>query len=210
MCFKCHIKNRVLSFQVVYDHRSNCRFYLDWGKRLGVQEVSLDNNSQCFEVPQWRKKGEDSLFDSSKTYIPFFPQKIFGDDVDVVLLVGGDVIDTFAMKNADGNPVWNINDLVELIELGIVVQPREGSNPETTISSIKELADLKSKILVIEVSHRIESLGNAFLVSGSSYLKHSELNSSPCSHRQGSVHQVYNSWRCHQVHRPPQSLQVIS
>lgn len=56
-----------------------------------------------------------------------------GEDVKVLLLVGGDVVETFDKFNSDGSPVWNSQDVDEIVSSGLLVQPRPGSNPEKTI-----------------------------------------------------------------------------
>ncbi|EFO97419.1 hypothetical protein CRE_16621 [Caenorhabditis remanei] len=57
----------------------------------------------------------------------------FGDDVGIYLLVGGDVVETFDKFNADGSPVWKREDVEMLVSIGLVVQPRPGSDPEKTL-----------------------------------------------------------------------------
>ncbi|EGT58060.1 hypothetical protein CAEBREN_18545 [Caenorhabditis brenneri] len=64
-------------------------------------------------------------------------KKCFGNDVEVFLLVGGDVVETFDKFYADGTPIWKQEDVAEIVSTGLIVQPRPGSNPEKTISEMK-------------------------------------------------------------------------
>ncbi|ULT79936.1 hypothetical protein L3Y34_010497 [Caenorhabditis briggsae] len=59
-----------------------------------------------------------------------------GPDVEVLLLVGGDVVVTFDKYNADGSLVWNLEDVQEIVSIGLVVQPRPGSDPEETLKNL--------------------------------------------------------------------------
>uniref|UniRef100_A0A1I7TZN2 CTP_transf_like domain-containing protein n=1 Tax=Caenorhabditis tropicalis TaxID=1561998 RepID=A0A1I7TZN2_9PELO len=63
-------------------------------------------------------------------------EKRFGNDVRVLLLVGGDVVETFDKFNSDGTPVWSSDDLSEIVTSGLIVQPRPGSNLEKTLEAM--------------------------------------------------------------------------
>lgn len=76
-------------------------------------------------------------------------KKRYGFDVEVFLLVGGDVVETFDQFNADGTPIWQKEDVAEIVSTGLIVQPRPGSDPEKTISEMKLNTNL-SKVHVIK------------------------------------------------------------
>ncbi|CAA18360.2 Nicotinamide-nucleotide adenylyltransferase [Caenorhabditis elegans] len=59
-----------------------------------------------------------------------------GSDVNVLLLFGGDVIESFDKFYADGTPVWDREDVEEIISAGIVVRSRPGSDPEQTLKKL--------------------------------------------------------------------------
>lgn len=68
-------------------------------------------------------------------------KKRHGKNVKTMLLVGGDVVETFDKFNDDGSPVWNQEDIKELVSIGLVVQPRPGSNPQKVLDSLDFLGD---------------------------------------------------------------------
>uniref|UniRef100_A0A8R1DTZ4 CTP_transf_like domain-containing protein n=2 Tax=Caenorhabditis japonica TaxID=281687 RepID=A0A8R1DTZ4_CAEJA len=78
-------------------------------------------------------------------------QQKFGSDVNLILVVGGDVVDSFPRILPDGSNLWNASDILKIItEFGLIVLAREGSKPLDTIRSMSVLAEHADKIHVLQ------------------------------------------------------------
>ncbi|CAI2357660.1 unnamed protein product [Caenorhabditis sp. 36 PRJEB53466] len=73
-----------------------------------------------------------------------------GGKVRTFLLVGGDVVDRFPTRNADGTFIWNQEDVIDIIKIGLIIQPRPGFTPMKTLESMPEIAEFSNDIIVIE------------------------------------------------------------
>ncbi|CAI2309390.1 unnamed protein product [Caenorhabditis sp. 36 PRJEB53466] len=78
-------------------------------------------------------------------------QKKFGSDVGLMLVVGGDVVDSFPRVLPDGSNLWNVRDILRIItEFGLIVLKRDGSRPLDTVRSIDALAEHANRIIFVQ------------------------------------------------------------
>lgn len=78
-------------------------------------------------------------------------QKKYGADCGLILVVGGDVVDSFPRILADGTSLWKSTDILKIIqEFGLIVLTRPGSKPHETISSMPEISEFSEKIQYIQ------------------------------------------------------------
>lgn len=77
-------------------------------------------------------------------------QTKYGSDVRLMLVVGGDLIDSFPRILPNGSKLWNSSDIIKIItDFGLLVLPREGSNPIETVEKMDELSEFSSQISLI-------------------------------------------------------------
>uniref|UniRef100_A0A1I7U607 Nicotinamide-nucleotide adenylyltransferase n=1 Tax=Caenorhabditis tropicalis TaxID=1561998 RepID=A0A1I7U607_9PELO len=75
----------------------------------------------------------------------------FGSDVGLMLVVGGDLIDSFTRILPDGSNLWNPADIIRIItEFGLIVLPREGSKPLETLEKMNSLAQYSDVVTIVE------------------------------------------------------------
>ncbi|CAP36718.1 Protein CBG19480 [Caenorhabditis briggsae] len=75
----------------------------------------------------------------------------FGSDVGLMLVVGGDVVDSFTRILPDGSNLWKSADIIKIItEFGLLVLSRDQSHPMATIEKMSEIPkNLAEKIEMI-------------------------------------------------------------
>ncbi|KAK0422464.1 hypothetical protein QR680_007588 [Steinernema hermaphroditum] len=76
-----------------------------------------------------------------KHYLPLLKKKYGGagdaDDLAVVFLCGGDLVDTFTVITPSGEPLWNPQDIRTIIgDFGLVIFDRASSKPKETLEAI--------------------------------------------------------------------------
>ncbi|PIC53245.1 hypothetical protein B9Z55_000303 [Caenorhabditis nigoni] len=78
-------------------------------------------------------------------------QAKFGSDVGLMLVVGGDVVDSFTRILPDGSNLWKSADIIKIItEFGLLVLSRDQSHPMATIQEMTEIPkNLAEKIEMI-------------------------------------------------------------
>ncbi|CAB3408315.1 unnamed protein product [Caenorhabditis bovis] len=78
-------------------------------------------------------------------------QKKFGPETGLMLVVGGDVVDSFSKVLPDGSTLWNPCDIVKIImDFGLVMIAREGSTPLETVKSMRDIAQYAKNIIMIK------------------------------------------------------------
>lgn len=69
----------------------------------------------------------------------------------MMLVVGGDVVDSFTRILPDGSNLWNSSDIRTIItEFGLIVLSREGSNPLNTIQSMPAISEFCDRIIQVK------------------------------------------------------------
>ncbi|KAF1769591.1 hypothetical protein GCK72_001408 [Caenorhabditis remanei] len=77
-------------------------------------------------------------------------QKKFGSDVGLMLVAGGDFVDTFPRILPDGSNLWNPSDILKIIvDFGLIVLTRDGSTPLNTLDSMPGFSEISGKIQFI-------------------------------------------------------------
>lgn len=97
--------------------------------------------TSCWEAdqPEWVRT-IDAL-----TYHKEQARKEYGDNVELMLLCGGDLLETFAMPN-----IWKEEDIDNIVsKFGIVVISRSGSDPEKFVYEKDVLHENKSNIHLV-------------------------------------------------------------
>ncbi|KAE9554619.1 hypothetical protein FO519_002179 [Halicephalobus sp. NKZ332] len=78
-------------------------------------------------------------------------QKVFGTDVRLMLVCGGDLVDSFIRILSNGENLWNLSDIEKMLsEFGLVVLERDGASPKATLAGIPIDAKHLSNVFVIE------------------------------------------------------------
>lgn len=83
-------------------------------------------------------------------------QQQFGSDVGLMLVVGGDVVDSFSRILPDGSSLWKPSDILKIItEFGLLVLSRPGAHPKQTLSEMTEISSeissaAEKKIVMIQ------------------------------------------------------------
>ncbi|CAI4225372.1 unnamed protein product [Auanema sp. JU1783] len=73
-----------------------------------------------------------------------------GDDINVALVVGGDVVESFPVILSNGEKLWDPQDIRKLIvDYGLVVIARENSDPMKTLRSMPELEGCYERVEII-------------------------------------------------------------
>lgn len=118
--------------------------------------------------------------------------------MNVLLLFGGDVIESFDKFYADGTPVWDREDVEEIISAGIVVRSRPGSDPEQTLKKLN-LNENSDKVHFIKVTRKCLELRN-IVISECNLVKLNKFNKSSCSSERTSLYQIHHTRFRNQVH----------
>jgi len=78
-------------------------------------------------------------------------QKAFGNDTKLMLVCGGDMVDSFQRILPNGENLWNPSDIEKILgEYGLIVLEREGASPETTLAGISVASKHLSNIFIIQ------------------------------------------------------------
>uniref|UniRef100_A0A0K0CX34 Nicotinamide-nucleotide adenylyltransferase n=1 Tax=Angiostrongylus cantonensis TaxID=6313 RepID=A0A0K0CX34_ANGCA len=71
-------------------------------------------------------------------------------EVRLVLVVGGDVVESFTRVLPSGDPLWHPSDVREIItKFGLIVIRREGADPVRALRSISCLRDVIDQVLIL-------------------------------------------------------------
>lgn len=72
------------------------------------------------------------------------------DDVRLVLVVGGDVVESFTRVLPSGENLWHPSDVREIItKFGLIVIRREGADPFRALQSISSLRDVIDQVIIL-------------------------------------------------------------
>ncbi|EGT36609.1 hypothetical protein CAEBREN_32425 [Caenorhabditis brenneri] len=78
-------------------------------------------------------------------------QEKHGDDCGLMLVCGGDLVDSFPRILPDGSNLWDIDHIRKIItEFGLIVLTREKSNPLSTVSAIESISKYSDKITILQ------------------------------------------------------------
>lgn len=94
-------------------------------------------------VPQWTRTVAVLEHHQEKANI------LYGDDVRVALVVGGDVVETFKRILENGEPLWAPEDILDIVaKFGLVVLKRNGSDPEGILKTLECIDGYADRVVV--------------------------------------------------------------